>query len=135
MIYLARGLAAPFALLLAFSVRFLFDSRRSISFLVPTEIQRGPGGLPPGISGPRLSRLAAKCLSFTFRSTKLPLWRSECVVGTYYRLPRRLRISLAATTPEAEACMRPLVMPAPSPMANMLCTWVSRALVTASLDE
>jgi len=76
----------------------------------------------PGIFGPGFSRLAARCLSFIFRSTKLPLLRSECVAGTYYRLPRRLRISLAATTPEAEACMRPLVIPAPSPMAKRFLT-------------
>lgn len=44
-------------------------------------------------------------------------------------------ISLAITIPATEACIKPRVMPAPSPPAYKLATFVSRYLLTCSLEE
>ena len=49
--------------------------------------------------------------------------------------PSLCLISLATTTPEAEACTSPRVTPAPSPMANILPTSVSRHPLSSSREE
>lgn len=47
----------------------------------------------------------------------------------------RSRMARATTSPEAEACTNPRVMPAPSPAAKRLSTLVSNSGVNRRRDE
>ncbi len=53
----------------------------------------------------------------------------------YFAVFCLFKISLATITPETEAWMRPLVTPAPSPIAKRLRILVSRQLLSSNRDE